>query len=121
MHTCSMLENDPRTEICTQDSVIVTSRGIERMEPGDLIEPGLLEGTEKPDAIHERRGYRPIKEDPNWRMGRPIEVLAEGKKRLISRAHRRDTWGDMDVVLPPDVRNRRVGLIRQRMKEERGR
>jgi len=99
-----------------QDTVVVTSSGNIVVHAGDITEEKTDDETLKVRSIG---GYRPKLIPKEWEYGRPLEVIAGEKKILVTRSRLRQTFGNMDVVLPREVLARRKALVKARMKEER--
>jgi hypothetical protein len=104
-------------QLATQKTIIPTAEGNKIYEAGDIIEAdeevGLII-----DSV--KKHSRPFPDTTaEWKAGRPVKVTIAGVTKLVSKARTGMSWGNMDSVLPEEVRKRRQKLAKDRMKQER--
>ena len=98
-------------------SIMTTEEGIRMLQPGDVVAD-----EDDPDTKATPVPGR-IPEDTSgvWAAGRPLHVVANDKKFIVSRMRARDKVLDMDAAIPREILARRKKLVMDRYKQERTR
>ena len=103
--------------LATQKTIIPTETGNIIYEPGDIMETKEELGLEIEKTY--KHTSKVMHDTAAWKAGRPVKVTIAGVTRLVSNARTGLSWGDMDSVLPKEIRNKRQKIIKERMKQER--
>jgi len=93
---------------------VTDSDGTRPVYPGEILDDGE-------DIITGLPGRVPENKDGLWQDGRPLSVLTEEKRIIVSRLRMNKKSNDMDYAIPRDILSKRQKLAADRLKQERER